>query len=187
MAIDFDCFQFACPPRVGTSWFLKAAQLSGFGSAHKDHAHAPFHDGRRADQFRVTLVRHPCDWLASCYVAIRDRDADVFQLGTLATLDVEQGFDFFVREYLYNKIMEGWITKLYNDYTLEANSILRIEDMPWAFVELMEALEVPDIMKRRCIGLAKQNVSKSVPQWNEKLRAEVMDAEREVVESFEYY
>ena len=185
MAIDYDYFVFACPPRVGTGWFLKAAQLSGFGSAHKDHAHAPFNDGRKADQFRVTLVRHPCDWLASCYAAIRNRDANMDQLGTLATLDVRHGFEPFIRGYLRG--MEGWITKLYNDYTLEANSVLRIEDMPWAFVELMEALGVPDVMKRRCIGLAKQNVSESVPRWDERLRKEVIDAEQEVVESFEYY
>jgi len=69
----------------------------------------------------------------------------------------------------------------------DADSYLRIEDMPWAFLEFLSALGVPKAMRERCVDLGKLNASKSIPLWNKRLRRRVLEAEREVCDEFEYH
>ncbi len=180
--IDCGLFHFACPPRTGSLWFVKALGLAlpTFQGLSNRHAHSPFDSDSDESVFRVTLVRHPVSWLASVYTALEKRPLtfDGRWLDDFVTLD-PLSFDGFVRAYL--EFMPGSVGKLYGNY--EADSCLRIEDMPHAFVELMESfgLSCPS-----CQFLPKQNASQNVPSWDKRLRSRVMDAEEKVLNGFDY-
>lgn len=178
------CFDFSCPPRTGTAWVLGACQLAGLGPGFRHQAHVPFPVREHHDTLRVTLVRHPCDWLASCYAVIKRGSMDTNHLGAFEGLG-RSCFDDFVRAYCYN--MEGGIGKLFHIYIQGADSCLRIEDMPWALLELLESCGVPEDARKRFATLGKQNVSPSLPTWDNKLRKRVLEAEGEIVEHFDYY
>ena len=179
--INYGSFQFACPPRTGTMWFIGAAQLSGFGAAFKPAAHMPF-PPERGKVLRVSLVRHPCNWLASCYSAICERTLTTNHLSAFTRLDISS-FDCFVNQYLEN--IPGSIGELYNRYM--ADSCLRIEDMPWAFVELLSSLGVSSEMKELCKHIGKRNTSESLPTWDKRLWRLVMKSESEICEAYDYY
>lgn len=180
--IDYGKFQFACPSRTGTVWFLEAARLAGFGLATtKTQAHTLF-PSKRECGFRVTLVRHPCDWLASYFEAIRQKMLDVDCLVSWGQLD-HTSFDGFIRSYLNE--MPGAVGRLYAIY--KADSYLRIEDMPWAFIELMEMIDVPYERRRRIVSIGKRNASGSLPLWNRRLRELVLEAESKPCCDFDYY
>ncbi len=183
--IDYDFFQFACPPRTGTAWFLKATQLSGLGLGFRQQAHIPFLGKRRPDTFRITLVRHPCDWLASCYSVIQRNEVDVDQLDNFRKFN-HNSFDDFVLYYLRSN--PGAIGRLYSIYTEEADSCIRIEDMPWAFLELMETMEVPESLYSRTKTLTRQNASpvRSLPIWDRMLRRRVAEVEKETIDTYDY-
>lgn len=179
--IDYTLFQFSCPPRTGTAWFIQAAQLAGLGPGFKRNAHAPFPAERKREVLRVSLVRHPCEWLASCYAALQEGGPDVGHLGRFARLN-GASFDDYVRSYL--REVPGAVGRLYAEY--RADSFLRLEDMPWALVELLEAAGVPKVFRGMVSRLPRQNPSASTPRWDPSLRRRVLDAERRTLEDFDY-
>ena len=180
--IDFKTFFFAAPPRTGNAWILKACQTVGLGIKVAEDAHVPFPKERGKNElFRVSLVRNPTDWLRSCYTALANgelRSESVSAFGLLP----RDSFSEFVQKYLY--LMPGGIGNLFKCY--KADSYLRIEDMPWAFLELLEGLGVPKALRDRCKELPKQNVSQYSPRWELQLRARVIQAERELCETYDY-
>ena len=182
--INYQLFHFAAPPRTGVSWVIKAAQLIGLGPAFAHQAHMPFPPKERngPDSYRVSLVRHPCTWLASCYSAIRYGDLTTNHVAAYTRLDLGT-FDQFVRSYLVT--MPGGVGQLYDTY--EAECSMRIEDMPDAFLELADSFGVPKEMSAKCRLLGKQNMTASPPVWDKGLWKRVMEAERDTVESYDYF
>ena len=180
--INYSKFHFACPPRTGTIWFLKACQLAGLGPGFKEAAHAPFCARASKSVLRVSLVRNPCDWLASCYSIITENGRDVDHLVPFAQLN-SSTFDDFVYDYLYH--FPGFVTKLFLSY--KADTYMRIEDMPEAFIELMQSIGVSDTIANMALSLKKQNVSKTIVQWDDRLRERVRVLDRKIFDSFEYY
>ena len=135
----------------------------------------------RRSALRVSLVRHPCDWLASCWSALRDGSRDVNHVGMFSRL-AGGTFDEWIRNYL--NLMPGAVGDLYAKY--RADSYLRLEDMPWALVELLEALGVPEVFRGLVAGLPRRNRSASTPRWDPSLRRRVLEAERKTLEDFDY-
>ena len=178
--IRYGSFDFACPPRTGTYWFIRAVQLAGFGPGFKDRAHAEF-GPRRNGVLRVSLVRHPCDWLASCYAPIKRKEPDANQLGRFVTLPSDS-FHSFVSGYIEE--MPGEVGRKYAEY--RADVCLRIEDMPWAVLELLESLRGTMPHRRLVAELKPQNVSPSVPDWNVDMRRVALDCEDVVAERYDY-
>ncbi len=174
--IDYSIFHFAAPPRTGVGWFIAAAQLAGLGPGFRHHAHVPF--GRRVDEFRASLVRHPCDWLASCYAA-KGRWSN--GLAPFGRLDLRT-WDGFVRSYLRRR--RGAVGRLYNGY--EADAVMRIEDAPWAMIELLEEFGVEKALRENCLLLDRKPSSRWRSRWDDGLRREVLEAEREVCEKYDY-
>lgn len=171
--IDYGSFQFACPSRCATAWFLEACRVVGFGEGTIDQARKLFDDKHTV--MRVSTVRHPCSWLASHWAAeFRFLHDTPFAYTT---------FDGFVRDYLLR--VPGSIGFLFNRY--KADSVIRLENLPWAFVELAEMLGVPKSLREKVVGIEKWNVSSDLPTWDPGLRRLVIEAERELCERYDYF
>ncbi len=174
--IDYKLFSFSCPPGVGGEWFVEAAELCGLGKVEIKQAYDPF-NGNQPNQLKVSLIRNPCTWILDCYDRLRCDDGDV---KLLMGLDANQPIDFFIDEYI--RKTPGALGRIANRY--EADTVLRIEDMPWAFVELIDLLDVPKIMRDRVIGLGKPKNLYSFRSQHAKM---VANMERELMERYEYF
>ena len=164
------------------SWFIKAAQLSGFGPGFSHIAHVPWIGKEDKTQLHVTLVRHPCDWLASIYATARNGGFPTNCIGRFSTLDLTS-FDAFIRSYLHQ--IPGGVGGLFGRY--KADTYLRTEDLSQAFMELMQSLGVSDQLLDGCKRLPRQNESIELPVWNESLKTQVRDSERKMFDAFDYY
>ena len=69
-----------------------------------------------------------------------------------------------------------------------ADVVLRVEDLPWSFIDFLESMGVSKGMREHCLSLNAQNNTpwKKLPVWSPSLRARVIEAEAELVERFEY-
>lgn len=178
--ITYPDFHFASPPRTGTTWFLRACFYAGWGAQHKANVHIPHTPG---SELKITLVRHPCDWLASYFTRIHRGCIHVTSVDRFAKLPVGD-FDKFVRAYLQR--MPGAIGEMFTDYN--ATSYMRIEDMPHAFIELCMSLNVHPSQYGMVYALKPVNdtATDKLPIWRRSLYEHVMDAEREMMEHFDY-
>jgi len=180
--INYELFEFAAAPRTGTTWVIHAARFMGLGEGFKAHVHVPFEG--KSDLYRVSTVRHPCTWLASYFTSIHRGFLAVPAVDRFCRLPTDD-FDDFVREYL--RFMPGEIGQMFLDYN--ANSYMRMEDLPWAFVELMESLGIPTEKADECLGIPVQNQTmgkKTKPMWNKQLWKRVTEAEKEMMEAYGY-
>lgn len=180
-----DLFQFATAPRTGSTWFLKACHAAGLGELSKSRVHIPPAANHKG--FVVTLVRHPCDWLAAYYAAIFPGSVGVPQIDALRQLQTyeDRGFDHFIYTIL-DRHEPGVVGRVFDAY--RANSCLRIEDTPWNVIELFDTLRVPRAMRSPIANIDKQNTTKvdRLPQWDTSLRRRVIEAEREFCDRFDY-
>jgi hypothetical protein len=135
-------------------------------------------DGAVERPLRVSLRRHPCDWLASVYVSFKEGRGNAFVLdkfrGPINT------FDDFVSIYLYQ--IPGEVGRVFDRY--KADTCLRVEDFPWAFTSLMETVGVPAELRRRCWTLSMHKPP--LPSWPDKLRSRFKESERRVFDDYEY-
>ncbi len=182
MSVYYDLFEFAGAPRTGTTWFLKAMSAAGLGDGAKTHVHTRYVG--RTDTLRVTQVRNPADWLRSYYTSIHPGSSGVLELDVLQQLD-HLDFDTFVRSYLH--FCPGQLTNVFHSYP--ANVVHRIEDQPWALIELIETYRPLTKQQLKAIkSITPQNCSKHLPPWDEGLRYQVLwQSDKELTERYEYY
>lgn len=189
MPVDFELFEFASPPRTGVSWMLEACKLAGLGVRKKEEAITPWSSSndRAGGKFRISVVRHPCDWLVSVYSSFVDKEylhsKGVHVLWMMFAGFRKGHFDEFVQDYL--RQCPGGISRYFNRY--QCDSRLKIEDLPWALIEMLESFDVPKSLRSRVIVLEKKNQSRRKSIWTPHLRSQVMDAEREFCEELDYY
>lgn len=183
MSINYRLFEFACPPRTGTCWFLKASQLAGLGTGFGRQARVPFAKENDGSVLQVSLVRNPCDWLRSCWCGVTTGRIDRRRLGFVAGLDFGS-FDGFVRSYLEGQ-RPGAVGRLYDGY--EADVRLRIEDMPWACIELFDSLGVPGELRYLIKRLKPQRVSANPPACSNDLRRRILESEKELCRDCDYF
>lgn len=174
--IDYGLFKFACPVYTGGRWFVRACGLAGLG----EQVGKPFAEREGfAEPWRVTLVRHPCDWLAIFY-------AEIIGLGSSANKILPWGalprgsFSKFVGSCLGS--WPGEVGELYNRY--RAETVLRIEDCPHALVEFLESVGVPKAMRDRVKSFKPK--LPWMPNWPKRLRQAMLEVEREACEAYEY-
>lgn len=156
--IDCGQFVFACPPNVGEGWFLAAAQLCGLGTGFRHQAHSGF---RATHLPKMSMICHPCDWLAWDYAS-----------------KGYNGWNRYFRSYVFNP--PGHVARIFRAFGAEV--VFRYEDLPWAFVQLLESLDVP-------VHPQVMEIPKSAPDrrmWNRKDRQFVINAEREICDAYGY-
>ena len=182
--IDYGQFQFSSPPRTATTWFMRAAFVAGFGVGQKAAVHTPPPTGGYS--LMVSMARHPYDWLDSYYHEFKGGFCGVAEVDALVLLVRKStSFERFLK--LYVKYKTGFLGDLSRLY--KADTVMRVEDLPWAAVELFQSLDVPakrlqEIamtapMNRR---LVRYNDNGSHGPW----RRAVCEAEADYCERFEY-
>jgi len=180
VAIDYKLFSFAAPPLSGVDWFVKAAQLCGLGLGSAEQAVDPF-PKRRSNILRVSLVMHPCDWLVSCYLKVHINGCCGLNLGSINTFRQDGSLGDFLR--CYQK-QPGVVGKFFGQY--EADSCMRVEDMPWALMEQMKVFDVPRSMYRHLADI--EGPKRPTPIYvRPSIRLSVMRAEEEFAERYNYH
>lgn len=177
--IIYTGFQFAAPPHVGVPWFLRSAQQVGLGEASDCDAFRPF-PGNETDvnTLRVSIVRHPGDWLLAYH---RHGFGNRMERGEFARLDRESSFVDFVRRYL--KRCPGAMSRLFLQ-TYRADSYLRFEELAGGFSGLARSVGVEE---RLLVGVKPPAQSLlRARRWNEALRRDLLDAERDMMDMFLY-
>ena len=179
--IRYDRFDFAAPPCTGVGWFLDASQLVGFGPGFRCQAYIPFPPRRDYSRLQVSLVRNPVDWLAICHERIAAGQMHTNHLGRFESLDASS-LDAFVAAYLAE--IPGGVGKLYDLY--KADVRVRVEDLPWAFVEFVESLGSSN-------GLVETVKRLSLPgrpsafDLSDDVQQGIIRAEKEVCNAYDYW
>lgn len=182
--ITYNEFNFAAPPRTGSTWFIKAAYEAGLGNAYKAKLHVP--PPNDFDGYVVSMIRHPFFWLRSYYYALEGGACgvdcvDVFVEHSRKAKD----FNGFVRRYL--KHIPGTVGKMFDAY--KANSVLQTEELPYNAAELFESVGVrPKMIENAIHAVPPQNRTKNIQHvLNPVLMKEVIEAESDFFEQHDYY
>jgi hypothetical protein len=139
--------------------------------------------------FLLTIVRHPFTWLNSYYRQIKGGFINQKEVDELAPLARESAsFEHFVRKYINQKPGHVWeMVKAYR-----ANTIIRIEDLPWAAVDFFITLGVPKNLRKKVSELKPMNMRGPFLRDNierkrlRRLMKLVCDVEPDLCEHFEY-
>lgn len=134
--IMYDGFAFSSAPKTGVAWFLKAAQLAGLGPGFRDKALSGF-SGTPRTMLKVSLMRHPYEWLKAFHCS-RGFGNHLGPLDCLSSVKNGYSFDSWVEYYLNH--LPGKISELILSY--DADSYIRRDDLPGAFVELAKSIGV---------------------------------------------
>ena len=183
-------FEFATPPRTGVSWFVRACREAGLEMFPDEYSISasflPWKEQTAKDILRVSLIRHPCDWLRSVFDSfnVERENAGLKRFRYHEFADSPYGsFDEFVVQYLETK--SGLIGQIFDSY--QADTRMRLEDMPWALVELLESFGVKQKSLDRVIDLPPREKSQSCSRWRSDLRQRVMESEIEFCRNLDYY
>lgn len=150
---------------------------------------AMFHTGQRSvlwnqaepgggNLLKVALVRHPCRWLSDCYRAV-NTDTSLIRLTRLQpwTRLRNGSVGEFVEDYLRSS--PGAVGKLFD--ACEVDTCIRVEDLPYAFLELLESLDIvrpptlPELLHCPATRMEPEH-------WRRVVRAE-----RDFCERYDYY
>lgn len=178
--IDYGSFIFAAAPKTGTTWFLKVAEKSGLARGSKSHVHTKAPEDVK--KMSVSLVRHPCDWLASYYYTLKGGATGVLEADAL--VDIARGnyeFEDFVHEYL--KEFPGQISYIF--YSYNADSYIRTCDLQWAAYELFVLNGADPRKAAAAVALGHRNVGKYEVMWSPILWRKVVDSE-EICSEFDF-
>lgn len=182
--IDFQLFNYAGPPRTGTTWMAHAMHASLRIVTYKTQVHVPWTVSQEVGELRVTTVRHPLNWLASYYREIHPGSIGVPVVDQFHKELSTDSFSQFVRDYLDKT--PGQVGRVFDAYS--ADICLRVEDFPFNVIELLRSLGIPysQAMKAR---IPAKNTAKRKSQpaiWNPALLEAVAVCERDTMERFGY-
>jgi hypothetical protein len=182
--IDYGVFQFACLPEAGGTWFYQTMRSAGvpIKEVKAGGLYSNFSNGR--DKLRISMVRNPCDWLFSCFEFLKKDWVErglpecLMDMRALTNgIQDHNSFNQFLIDYLL--LMPGEVSKLFLQY--DADSYICAENMPWAMIEIFEMIEVrrPDTFPPATLQLT--------PEINDDVRNQIIKAEKEMCDAFDYY
>ncbi len=173
-------FNYAAPPRTGTTWFRHACAATGL--LPLEHSRVGVHTPHDAVGYNLTTLRHPCMWLRSYYHTIYPGKIGVECVDKFAGIEAND-FTDFLEGYLNQ--MPGAILDMFTAYG--ASGYLRIEDTPGAYMELVRSVD-PSKWKA-CINVPHMNKNRKSETWNanESLWDAVLEAERTYSTEFDYW
>lgn len=132
--IQYDNFSFASPPRTGSTWFVKACYLAGFGERQRTNAHIPPPPNWKG--FTVSIVRNPCDWILSYLLSLEGGYIGIPEVDDLRDCYVPGDVIAGIEKYLKKPV--NVLTKMFDAY--KATTVIKLEDFPWAPLQLFESL-----------------------------------------------
>ena len=174
--INFGHFIYGAAPRTGVVWFVKACEASGLAMIDDDPP-------KNAGMATVTMIRHPYTWLVSYYLAYRgasDVSPSVDQFAKYARMAADS--KRFIE--LVLKHQPDAVSQMFDSY--KADIVMRLEDMPWALVQLLDSLEDPRIDSAGAQYTLPINVMPRVHPRDRKQAAAVVAANADFCERYEY-
>jgi len=173
--IDYGCFYFAAPKLCSAQWFTDMMGAVGF----QPNGNPEFvFTTESTDKLRVSLVENPVQWLNHCYNTIGS--GLLYDLPPFTDLP-NQSREGFLRAYLHE--CPGAVGELFGHY--KADSIMRVEDLPWALVDLLTTLgiEKAGIESVRRVVPGGSFVNRTIDRT---LRNRILDAERSLCEQYDF-
>lgn len=178
--IEYPDFQFAAPPRTGSTWFVKACYLAGFGEKQRTHSHAP--PPIDYNGFVVSLVRNPTDWLVSYFMTLEGGKVGVPQVDILSNCYVPGDLLLSIRKFL--KMPKNILSTMFDRY--QANTVMKLEDFPWAPLEFFMSLgykEKDDQIRKMPAQNVRYGIAYSV-SW--EIRQRIIEHEKDMCERYDY-
>lgn len=192
--IQYSQFCFASAPRTASTWVQHATKLTPYDlvSGNTFSVHRPFVGDYTVP--RLSMVRHPLDWLLSYWYAIGS--------GILQTSDSLKDIGLIARrcsspsEFVQAVADEkpGIVGRVFSGY--EATSMCRVEDLPYSYIAfLMTIGPVSSGLQEQIVKCPV--VNKKTTKHNREpidvmdlpkhTRRALLSAEAEYCDRFEYY
>lgn len=181
--IDYGRFAYAAAPRTGTTFFLKACWIAGFGEGTKVRVHEP----PRTDWngFILTTVRHPYYWLMSFYNTIAGGKIGIEAVDRFSDISRQsKDASHFIRRCADDP---GCVGRMFDTY--RASSVLKVEDMPWAAIEtftLCKKVSNEAVEEIRHMGPQNRGFYQH-PNSSQELKELIVESEKDFCERYEYY
>lgn len=180
--IDFDKFVMAAPPRTGIKCFSETVKRAGIRPLW--FPHEEYLPSLRGDQtFVVSIIRHPYAWLKSLYFNLPPTNmkmhkelAGIVQIARTSKCF----FDLVARV----SAVPGCVGRVFDSY--RANSVLRLEDFPWAIHSLLDLFDCPD----RNVSHERLNIGLQVSVFEDdavKLRKLILKTESAFCQKYEFF
>lgn len=185
--IDFGLFQFASAPRTASTWFTSASKAVGLCDPGRvftvEEVHAYFPQERTGVP-RITLVRHPVDWLASFFSLVypaplglrSDRLCEFCHRYEVDSFDrfLELSLDWY----------PGIVGQFFADY--DADIVLRTDRISEGFCQVMESMGIDNTALGTVRNMPPANVGlgDSPIPWDPVLRERFLDSEQEMMDRY---
>lgn len=177
-------FEFASVPRTGSTWFMHACYEVGLGGGSKSKVHEYFPEGKSTLP-RITIVRHPCDWLMSYFHCIFPAKIglDIDELASICWQhDAPKSFDQCIRLVIENH--PGIVGRIFSQY--KADVYLRTDSINESFYELCLSLGIPKKHARKARSLKPINSGWMRCKWNPALYDRILDLEKDFVNQYDF-
>jgi hypothetical protein len=178
--IRYKDFDFAAPILTNVDWFMSSMQIAGLScEGSKTSALKPFSmDVKKI--LRVSLVRHPYDWLLDYYRMLKGTH---YWTATIPAIEKfisyrKDSFKIFIDEYVEKS--PGVLSNFFSLYA--ADTCLRMEDFPWAIYELLESLG-----KYGNKSYFPQKIGNSGLLYEADILHKIVESEKEFCEHYDYY
>lgn len=183
--IEYNGFVYAAPPRTGTAFMSHVLSCVGLGNPTRSKVHEPFPSGYKG--YKVSTIRHPYSWLVSYYFEIGGMPTNIEVVDKLIPpYQSSSGVSGFIQA-VCNDLPENSVADVFLAY--EADTCLRLEDMPWALYEFLDGMNIVWPMNFESAAKSPMNINKLSRAYevDQRLRRLVVDCNREFCDRFEYY
>lgn len=180
--LEYDGFQFAAPPRTGSTWASHCFSFAGLGNPTRAKVHVPPPIGYKG--FVVSLVRHPYDWLVSYYLSLKGGAIGVPEVDVLVEFARHSNSpDRFVDTIAHRGDL---VTQIFNRY--KASTVMRVEDFPMAMVDFLIPRGVKKSDLKQIKEYPPQNCRRNQTHVvDKKIRRKIVEANAEFCELYEYW
>lgn len=193
--INYKLFEFASAPRTASTWFVTACHIVGLGTGGYQHipyatkeVHAYFPEVESTVP-RVTIVRHPCDWLASYFKFVLSAKLHLISdaLGQLSRDFEIKSFDHFVELVLDHH--PGIVGRVFDAY--KADVYLRTDSINQGFYDLVTSLGVDEIKAKPMLTMGPHNSSGNLGfnavKWDDQeLCDRFLDSESDCLNRYDF-
>jgi hypothetical protein len=166
-------FHFAAFPFTAVDWFLCACQSLDFDMVDtaqaQEYASMGFTESCK-EAIKISLVRHPCSYIVDYY------NANIHSI----SIPLEA--------YVSNRI-HSFPSSVGKEFdSLAADVCLRVEDLPWAFLELIESLGIQQDKVKMFKNFPMQvNVPNHRGAISPTLYKQLCESERDFMERYNYW
>jgi hypothetical protein len=180
--IQYPMLEFAALPNTGASWFLHAMSVCGYRYPVPLQAYTPFEGD--TDLPRVTLVRHPCQWILAMY-----------RSGCMKGWSTERKREEFLAQ---NPTFEQYVANVYSSrcsvYFIlfaeyKSDIVLRVEDFPTSFLVIAKSLKLLRNLSSIDREVLQNPIrSEDIPPdgWDQDTWRRILSSEKEMATEFDY-